>query len=89
MLPAGTGVLFRAVKKEGANADKETSAKFQSFLRVKSQGVNNRAREVIEAAVLEMFKLDRAELGGDYIPGSSSCLALGWMHRLVQPLGSQ
>lgn len=56
-------------------ADKETSAKFQSFLRVKSLGVNNPAREVIEAAVLEMFKLDRAELGGlhswqQVLPGS-------------------
>lgn len=85
MLPAGTGVLFRArhgCKEEGVNADKETSTKFQSFLRAKSLGVNNCARKVIEAAVLEMFELDRAELGGDYIPGSKFCLALvgctGW-----------
>lgn len=67
MLPAGTGVSFRArhgCKKEGASADKESSAEFQSFLRVKSQGVKNGAREGIEAAVLEMFKLARAEPGG-------------------------
>lgn len=36
-----------------------------SFLRVKSVGLNTPAREVIEAALLEMFKLDWAELQGN------------------------
>lgn len=80
-------MLFRAVKKEGANADKETSAKFQSFLRVKSQGVNNRAREVIEAAVLEMFKLDRAELGGGLYSWQQLLLGTGLDAQVGPALG--
>lgn len=42
-----------------------------SFLRVKSVGLNNLAREVIEATLLEMFKLDWAELQGNiFLAGS-------------------
>lgn len=57
-----------------------------SFLRVKSVGLSNFGGEVIEATLLEMFKLDWAELR-EYISGSKSSLAVDWMYRLVQHLG--